>query len=179
MQCSLLVTLMIIHSFGGPKVRQLRIFLLPFGLQQLICERTNFERNKHPTCIDLIVTDQSNLVLNSGTRPSLDSFCHHQIIHCKEYLPRPRTREIFSMLIRRKKSLLKGAWLIFHNLLLSIWQVKTLTDTILNWMFKDNLPPLRRTLHRNNNSNTFHEVIYKTPDTKLNILCRWNTDLAK
>ena len=53
------------------------------GLQQLICEATNFEPNKHPTCIDLVVTGQPNLVLDSGTRPSFDSFCHHQIIHCK------------------------------------------------------------------------------------------------
>ena len=40
------------------------------GLHQLICEPTNFEPNKKPSCIDLIVTDQPNLVLDSGTRLS-------------------------------------------------------------------------------------------------------------
>ena len=37
------------------------------GLHQLICEPTNFETNKNPSCIDLVVTDQSILVLDSGT----------------------------------------------------------------------------------------------------------------
>ena len=46
-------------------------------------EPTNFTPGKNPSCIDLIVTDQPNLILNSGTRPSLDSKCHHQIIHSK------------------------------------------------------------------------------------------------
>ena len=39
--------------------------------------------NKNPSCIDLIVTDQPNIVLDSGTCPSLDPFCHDQITHCK------------------------------------------------------------------------------------------------
>ena len=34
-------------------------------------------------CIDLIVTDQPNLILDSGTRASLDPKCYQQIIHCK------------------------------------------------------------------------------------------------
>ena len=33
--------------------------------------------------IDLIITDQPNLVLDSGTRPSLDQTVKHQIIFCK------------------------------------------------------------------------------------------------
>ena len=52
-------------------------------LIQLINEPTNFEPNKNPSCIDLIFTDQPNLVLESGVRPSLDTFCHHQITHCR------------------------------------------------------------------------------------------------
>ena len=35
---------------------------------------------KNPSCIDLIITDQPNLVLDSGTRPSLNPYCHHKII---------------------------------------------------------------------------------------------------
>ena len=36
-----------------------------------------------PTCIDLIATDQPNLVLDSGVRNSLDSTVKHKIIFCK------------------------------------------------------------------------------------------------
>ena len=53
------------------------------GLSQIISEPTNFEPNKNPSCIDLIITDQPNLILDRGTRASLDSYCHHQIIYCK------------------------------------------------------------------------------------------------
>ena len=35
------------------------------------------------TCIDLIVTDQLNLVLNSGVRDSLDATVKHKIVFCK------------------------------------------------------------------------------------------------
>ena len=54
--------------------------LSSLGLSQ-ISEPTNFEPNKKPSRIDLIITDQTNLVLGSGTRPSLDSYCHHQITY--------------------------------------------------------------------------------------------------
>ena len=47
------------------------------GLFQLISEPTNFEPNKTPTCIDLILTDQPNIVLDCRTRASLDHFCHY------------------------------------------------------------------------------------------------------
>ena len=33
------------------------------GLSQIISEPTNFEPNKNPSCIDLIATDQPNLIL--------------------------------------------------------------------------------------------------------------------
>ena len=42
------------------------------NLAQVISEPTNFTPNSKPSCIDLIVTDQPHLVLDSGTRPSLD-----------------------------------------------------------------------------------------------------------
>ena len=53
------------------------------GLFQIISEPTNFEPNKNPSCIDLLVTDQPNMILDSGSRASLDSYCLHQVIHCK------------------------------------------------------------------------------------------------
>ena len=48
-------------------------------LSQVISVPTNFEPNKSPTCNDIVFTDQPNLILDSGTRPSPDSYCHHQI----------------------------------------------------------------------------------------------------
>ena len=54
--------------------REIENLLSSLGLYQLISEPTNFEPNKNPSCIDLIITDQPNLVLDSGTRDSLDSF---------------------------------------------------------------------------------------------------------
>ena len=52
-------------------------------LSQLISEPTNYEPHKNPSCIDLVVTDQPNIILDCGTRASLDSYCHHHIVHCK------------------------------------------------------------------------------------------------
>ena len=54
-----------------------------FSVISIISEPTNFKPNCNPSCIDLVVTAQPNLILDSGTRASLDSYCHHQIIHCK------------------------------------------------------------------------------------------------
>ena len=53
-------------------------------LKQIISEPTHFFRNDcKPSCIDLIVTDEPNLVLDSGVRPSLDPTVKHQITYCK------------------------------------------------------------------------------------------------
>ena len=35
------------------------------------------------TCVDVIFTDQPNLIVDSDARQSLHSNCHHQITHCK------------------------------------------------------------------------------------------------
>ena len=64
--------------------REIEDLFFSLNLSQIISEPTNFEPGKKPSCIDLVVTDQPNLVLDSGTRVSLDYNCHHQIIHCKE-----------------------------------------------------------------------------------------------
>ena len=42
------------------------------NLSQIVNEPTNFTPNSQHSCIDLIVTDQPNIILNSGVRPSLD-----------------------------------------------------------------------------------------------------------
>ena len=72
------------------------------GLYQLINEPTNFEPNRNPTCIDLTFTDQPNIVLDSGIRPSLDNFCHHQITYCTTNYrmpPSPSYEGIFGIII--------------------------------------------------------------------------------
>ena len=66
-----------------PEGSEIDDLLSKLGLSQLISEPTNFEHHKHPSCIDLIITDQPNLILDDGTRPSLDHYCHHQIIYGK------------------------------------------------------------------------------------------------
>ena len=52
------------------------------GLEQLIYELTHILSNSS-SCIDLIFTNQPNLVIESGTHLSLHPNCHGQIIHCK------------------------------------------------------------------------------------------------
>ena len=66
-----------------PEGSEIELLLSSLGLSQVISEQTNFEPNKNPSCIDLVITDQPNIILDSGTRASLDHYCHHQIIYCK------------------------------------------------------------------------------------------------
>ena len=56
--------------------------LSSLDLSQLISEPTNFEENKLPSSIDLIICDQPNVALESGVRPSPGNFCKHQITFC-------------------------------------------------------------------------------------------------
>ena len=51
-------------------------------LHQLINEPTNI-RGEAMSCIDLIITDQPNLFLQSGVHSSLDQNCQHRIIYGK------------------------------------------------------------------------------------------------
>ena len=60
--------------------------------------------------MDLVITDKPNLVLDSGTRGSLDSYCHHQIIHCKinfKIPPLPPFGIYFGILTEQIRLLLK------------------------------------------------------------------------
>ena len=116
--------------------------LTSLDLSQIISEPTNFEPNKNPSCIDLIITDQSNLILSCGTRASLDSYCHHQIIYCKVNfrIPPPpfrRTNWHFNRanLAVIKKSMTSFPWRQHLNINTDPnWQVKTVTDIFLNIM---------------------------------------------
>ena len=85
----LLGTSMPIRNHGGPKGdtnnegAQLDALFSGYSLTQLIDEPTHFRENCNPSCIDLILCDQPNLVIESGARPSLDPTCKHQITFCK------------------------------------------------------------------------------------------------
>ena len=52
------------------------------GLSQLINEPTHFQNNSS-SCIDLILTDQPILSVNTGVHSSLHPNCHHQIVHSR------------------------------------------------------------------------------------------------
>ena len=67
-----------------PEGTEIEYLLTSLGLTQVISEPTNYEQhNKNSSCIDPVVTDQPNLTLDSGTRDSLNPYCHHQTIYSK------------------------------------------------------------------------------------------------
>ena len=113
------------------------------GLPLIIPELTSFQPHKSASCIDLILTDQPDIIINSGTRASLDYYCHHQIVHCTVYIkitpPPPYQRKIWhynradSAAIKR--SMENFSWRQHFSINNDPnWQVKTFTDTLLNIM---------------------------------------------
>ena len=82
-----------------PEGKAIEELFTDLNLSQVISEPINFTPNKNPSCIDLLVTDQPNLILDSGTRPSLDPKCHHQIVYGKSNLkislPPPVERKVW------------------------------------------------------------------------------------
>ena len=76
------------RSFSGqmattPEGIEIEELISKLGLSTFISESTNFEPHKNSSCIDLVLIDQPTIILDCGTRPSLDCCCHHQIVHCK------------------------------------------------------------------------------------------------
>ena len=69
-----------------------------FGLSQVITEATHI-LEASSSCINLIFTTQSNLVVEPGVHTSLHPNCHHQIVFAKLdlqiYYPPPYPREIW------------------------------------------------------------------------------------
>ena len=69
-----------------------------FGLEQIIKEPTHIIGNSS-SCIDLIFTNQPNLVMESGVHSSLHSNCHHHItfakFNLKIHYPPPYEREVW------------------------------------------------------------------------------------
>ena len=120
--------------------KEIEDLLTSLGLSQVISEPTNFEPNKIPSGIDLIITGQPDLILNIVTRPSLDPYCHHQIIYCKVNFrippPTPFERKIWhfnradSEAIKR--SMASFPWQHLNLNTNPNWQVKTFTDIFLS-----------------------------------------------
>ena len=109
------------------------------GLEQLISELTHILSNSS-SCIDLIFTNQPNLVADSGTHPSLHPNCHHHIIHSKinlqvEYPP-PYQRHVWNYAKANKDAMLSALQNVdWHRLFAEKTvhqQVNLLNDIILN-----------------------------------------------
>ena len=109
----------------------------------MISEPTNFTPGKKPSCIDLIITDQPNLLHDYGTRASLDPKCHHQIIHGKINFkippPPPIERKMWHYdkantdAIRRSMTNFPWAEQLRLNNDVN-WQVRIFHETFLNIM---------------------------------------------
>ena len=129
-----------ITTFEGKEIEHL---ISSLSFHQVISEPTNFEPNKNPSCIDLIITDQPNLILDCRTRASLDSFHHYQIIYCRVNFrispPPPFERKIWHF-SRANIAAIKMSILRFPcHIHLSTntdpnWQTKTFTKMFLNIM---------------------------------------------
>ena len=105
--------------------RELENHISTLNLSQLISEPTNFEPNINPSCIDLVITNQPNRVLDCGTRASLDYFCHQDITYCKVNFNIPLL----------KRSMFKFPWLQHLNINQDPnCQVKTFTKFSKNIM---------------------------------------------
>ena len=137
--------------------RDIEDLFASLNLSRIITEPTNFTPGCSPSCIDLIVTDQPNLILDSGTRSSLDPKCHHQIVHCKVNfrIPPPPPSERTTWHYNRanaaaiQRSLLNFPWTQHLSLNSNVnWQVKSFTEIFLNIM--TNLIPneVKRFVHR-------------------------------
>ena len=114
------------------------------NLNQLINEPTHFFRDDcAPSCIDIILTDQPNLVMSSGVRPSLDPTVKHHMTFCKinfKIPPPPNFRRKIWHFNRAnidgiKKAISSFPWAEnFAKLQNPTLQVSLLNKTILNIM---------------------------------------------
>ena len=74
------------HQTGGKMIflhlKVLKSLSAFYGLSRIISDPTHILPNSS-SCIDLIFTNQPNLVSESGAYPSLHSKCHHQVLFAK------------------------------------------------------------------------------------------------
>ena len=117
------------------------------GYSQVINEPTNLQPNSSPSCIDLIFTDQPNLISESGVHPTLSSTCHHQIIYAKisfkVYFPPPYNRDVWhykdAQINMIRQSIARFDWKnAFGNLSIND-QVELFNTTMFN-IFRNFIP---------------------------------------
>ena len=109
------------------------------GLSQLISEPTHILQNLS-SCFDSNFTDQHNLVINSGIKPSLHENCYHQVTYAKFNLqiiyPPPYQRLVWDYKNANASSIQKALNMIDWNKLFSNAnlekQVNILNDTLFN-----------------------------------------------
>ena len=69
-----------------------------YGFTQIISEATHILPNSS-SCIDLLFTNQPNMITNSGVLPSIHPNCHHQIIYAninfQLFFPPPYERQVW------------------------------------------------------------------------------------
>ena len=65
----------------SPEGTHINSLISMYGFDQLISDPTHI-LPASSSCIDLIFTDQPNLVVDSGVHPSNHINCHHQITYC-------------------------------------------------------------------------------------------------
>ena len=116
--------------------------LSSLNLSQIINEPTHFFRDDcAPSCIDIVLTDQPNLVMSSGVRPSLDPTVKHQITFCKlnfKIPPPPKfQRKVWhynrAKMDHIKKAISEFPWIPHLDRLKNpTHQVRFLNETILN-----------------------------------------------
>jgi len=121
----------------------LNILFSELGLTQMIKEPTHLREHCNPTCIDLIVCDEPDLVTESGVRSSLDPSCKHQITYCifriKNAKNMPYVRKIWKYDRANKELIVRTIaefpWALHLNKYLNPnTQVEFLNKTILNIM---------------------------------------------
>ena len=81
-----------------PEGVQIEALTSSYRLTQILSEPTHILLNSS-SCIDLLFTNQPNMVSESGVYPSLHTNCHHQIIYAKInfkiFYPPPYERQIW------------------------------------------------------------------------------------
>ena len=120
---------------------QINILFSELGLTQLISEPTHFRGHCQPSCIDLIIFDHLNLVIDSGVRSSPDQTCKHQLTYSKLSIKTPQIPPAKRLVWHYDKAncdLINRAitdfqWVFYLNKIRNPnSQVKFLTETILN-----------------------------------------------
>ena len=116
------------------------------GFKQLISDATHI-LPQSTSCIDVIVTDQPNYVIDCGTHSSLNKNCHHEITFCKlnlkvEYPP-PYQHLVWNFKKPNNDAIKRAIELVSWNSLFSCKkvheQVAIFNQTLMN-IFSNYIP---------------------------------------